>query len=477
MKAEKILLASPLLEYYLSEGLVVTQIYQIIEYAAETPFKSFLTQVMEARRKGDLDPSKVIIGDTYKLLANSSYGSLLMSREKHKNIKYFVSPARVQLYQNKPNFHATERLADDLFEVKMSKRSITENLPVHLGVYILQLAKLHMLRFYYNVLDTYVDRRHFQLLASDTDSLYFSLSEKSLDDVIKPDYRETYMKQIYHSCDDEYNDHPDYWFPRECCERHKTFDKKSPGKFKLEARGTCMIALNSKTYVLQQEKGGVKMSSKGLSHNALTDPFASYERTLSTGIPAGGSNTGFRVRNNAITTYKQFRQAISYFYVKRCVRNDGISTDPLTITLGPRPLRVCHDVVTSGHVLDPTRPQSLIFHQKSYPSLVHVLHVAVNMEDPENEIYQLLLPLNLNYCSLAGHTFVVSHYPRSAVNDPSLRKYYRQSIKYWTSGLQPEPSADWSPDKFPGKNRLGVVYSKLFQGDSWMYVCACVWSF
>ena len=224
MKAEKILLASPLLEYYLSEGLVVTHIYQIIEYAAETPFKSFLTQVTEARRRGDLDPSKVIIGDTYKLLANSSYGSLLMSREKHKNIKYFVSPERVQLYQNKPNFHATERLADDLFEVKMSKRSITENLPVHLGVYILQLAKLHMLRFYYNVLDTYVDRRHFQLLSSDTDSLYFSLSEKSLDDVIKPDYRETYMKQIYHSCDDEYNDHADYWFPRECCERHKTFD-------------------------------------------------------------------------------------------------------------------------------------------------------------------------------------------------------------------------------------------------------------
>ena len=46
------------------------------------------------------------------------------------------------------------------------------------------------------------------------------------------------------------------------------------------------------------------------------------------------------------------------------------------------------------------------------------------MEDPENEIYQLLLLLNINYRSLAGHTFAVSHYPGSAVNDPLLRKYY-----------------------------------------------------
>ena len=158
MKAEKILLASPLLEYYLSEGLVVTPIYQIIEYAAETPFKSFFNEATEARRRGDLDLTKVIIGDTHKLLANSSYGSLLMSLEKHKMIKYFDSHEMVQLYHNKPNFHPSERLANDLFEMKMSKRSITENLPVHLGVFILQLAKLHMLRFYYNASDTYVDR-------------------------------------------------------------------------------------------------------------------------------------------------------------------------------------------------------------------------------------------------------------------------------------------------------------------------------
>ena len=63
-----------------------------------------------------------------------------------------------------------------------------------------------------------------------------------------------------------------------------------------------MIALNSKTHILQQDNGDVKMSSKGLSQNALSDPFASYEQTLSTGIPAGGSNTGLRVRNGSITT-------------------------------------------------------------------------------------------------------------------------------------------------------------------------------
>ena len=51
-----------------------------------------------------------------------------------------------------------------------------------------------MLKFYYNVIDTIVDRRHFQLLSTDTVSLYFSLAGTTLEEVIKPEHLASYRK-------------------------------------------------------------------------------------------------------------------------------------------------------------------------------------------------------------------------------------------------------------------------------------------
>jgi hypothetical protein len=43
----------------------------------------------------------------------------------------------------------------------------------------------------------------------------------------------------------------------------------------------------------------------------------------------------FRVRNNGIATYQQRRNGFSYFYCKRRVLDDGVSTVPLDLELCP----------------------------------------------------------------------------------------------------------------------------------------------
>ncbi|CAH3180046.1 unnamed protein product, partial [Porites lobata] len=67
MKGEKILLATPLLKWYLEHGLEVTKVYQVVEFTPEPCFKPFGDAVSDARRAGDADPSKAIIADTMKL--------------------------------------------------------------------------------------------------------------------------------------------------------------------------------------------------------------------------------------------------------------------------------------------------------------------------------------------------------------------------------------------------------------------------
>ena len=60
---------------------------------------------------------------------------------------------------------------------------------------VYQLAKLRLLEFYHDFLDSYIDRRDFELIQMDTDSLYIALSEKSIDDIVKPEMRDEYFSK------------------------------------------------------------------------------------------------------------------------------------------------------------------------------------------------------------------------------------------------------------------------------------------
>ena len=70
MKGDKILLATPLLKWYLEHGLEVTKVHQLIEFTPEPCFKSFGDAVSDARRAGDADPNKAIIADTMKVFVS-----------------------------------------------------------------------------------------------------------------------------------------------------------------------------------------------------------------------------------------------------------------------------------------------------------------------------------------------------------------------------------------------------------------------
>ena len=84
MKAEKILLYSPLLKWYLNHGLQVTKIHRVhLLHARQTfcvvPRRSFIS----ARRAADNDKNKKQLGDTAKLKGNSFYGKMIENLEKH----------------------------------------------------------------------------------------------------------------------------------------------------------------------------------------------------------------------------------------------------------------------------------------------------------------------------------------------------------------------------------------------------------
>ncbi|KAK3698053.1 hypothetical protein QZH41_010824 [Actinostola sp. cb2023] len=77
MYGEKILLATPLLKWYLEHGLEVTQVYQVVEFTPEPCFSSFGVAVSNAHRAGDVDPSKAI-ANTMKLVSFGIEHTIIM---------------------------------------------------------------------------------------------------------------------------------------------------------------------------------------------------------------------------------------------------------------------------------------------------------------------------------------------------------------------------------------------------------------
>ena len=74
-----------------------------------------------------------------------------------------------------------------------------------------------------------------------------------------------------------------------------------------------------------------KQVSKGVNIKQNQFNKTTYLNVLKSQKSATGMNISFRVKDNSVYTYQQTKRALSYFYPKRKVLADGISTAPLEL--------------------------------------------------------------------------------------------------------------------------------------------------
>ena len=339
--ADRILLATPLLQWYLSKGLIVTKIHQTIQFSPEKCFEKFGQTVVDARREGDTNPATKVVSDSSKLMGNSAYGNCLKNVEKYRDVSYHKAEgSEIHSLINEKRFSHCEEINDDVIEIEMMKKSVKIDIPIQVGFFVLEYSKLLMLRFYYDFLLQYISDRDFCLVQTDTDSLYFALSTKTLFEAVKPElkakfkaeysswfaveYCETHQEEFFETC---FNGKE--WYPHPCCEKVKVFDNRTPGKFHVEFKGDGLVALCSKSYYCIGKES--KLSSKGISkvHNNLTAD--NYKDVLFTQEIKQGINKGFRVRDHSIYTYTQNRKGLNYMYGKRPVMSDHVTTRPTSL--------------------------------------------------------------------------------------------------------------------------------------------------
>ena len=249
-----------------------------------------------------------------KMLGNSAYGKTLMNKEKHLDVR-ICNLAEASKLINSPHFRRLVDFSDDTYEVASTKKTISIDQPMQIGLFVYQYAKLRMLQFYYDFMYKFFDKSDFQYVEMDTDSAYLAIAADSLDSMVKPELRE------------QYEEERQLWFPRP---DHMEYDRRTPGLFKVEWEGDGIVALNSKCYYCF---GGDKdkFSSKGVNKKINNITKDVYLDVLLSQQPKTVTNRGFRLQGLQMYTYQQLKYGFTYLYIKRKVLADGVSTVPLEL--------------------------------------------------------------------------------------------------------------------------------------------------
>ena len=272
-------------------------------------------------------PGNKILASETKLLGNSAYGKFIEVVERQTKVLYTKDEDEVDKHLRSAYFEDLVEIGD-AYKIESCKKEVKINRPFQVGIVVYQLAKLRMLQFYYDFLDKYIDRRDYELIQMDTDSMYFALSYDTLEEAVKPELLK------------EFENNKKQWLSWD------KWSNRESGLFKLKKEGRRAIPLCSKCYFVDDENSAkTKMSSKGVSQKQNMPPpkpnlslklkqehneqlWRRYERALD-GYKDMAINRGFRMKDGVMYTYEQHKLGLSVYYDKRWVLEDGIHTEPI----------------------------------------------------------------------------------------------------------------------------------------------------
>lgn len=229
-----------LLQFYIKLGLEVTKIHSVLSFKQEHIFQAYIQLNADLRAANSLSDFKKAF---YKFINNAIFGKTMESVRNRIDYKLVTDKEVHQKLVNSPRLKSERSIKPDLIGVEMSKNKVVLDKPIGIGFSILDLSKLHMYNFYYNVMKKHYGDR-VRLAYTDTDSLVLRIETKDVyADLAHPDLNSHFDFSNYPKSHPLYN----------------TQNKGVVGKFKDELGGLCMeefIALRSKMYAFQYRKEG-----------------------------------------------------------------------------------------------------------------------------------------------------------------------------------------------------------------------------
>ena len=294
------------LQFYLQKGMKIKQVHRGVKFKQRCWLKPWIDFNTEKRKVAKSDFEK----DMFKLMNNAVYGKTMENVRNHIDFELVSTQERIQKCINNPNYKGCNIINEELAGVEKTKTVLKLDKPIYLGMSILDLSKVHMYSFYYDVLKArYKD--DVRLIYTDTDSYVI----------------QTFTEDIY----EDWKGIKDYMDFSGYDKNHPCYDatnKKILGKFKDEMDGkiiTNFIALRPKMYCLKvfnEQKAEKK--AKGVPKLKVKRDLdmKDYEATLHEHIPKNVNFNAIRSKNHQIYSINQSKVGLTSYDNKRYWFND-----------------------------------------------------------------------------------------------------------------------------------------------------------
>lgn len=311
------------LKFYVDHGLQVTKVHSVLSFTQSTWMKPYIDFNTDKRKQAKTDFEK----DLFKLMNNSPFGKTMENVRSRVSMSFVTTNAAWNDKAVKLDRTVERKIAsplydghiiynDDLVAIKQKQKQLVLNKPIYAGMCILDLSKLLMYRFHYDVIRKQYGHRA-KLLFTDTDSLCYRIETSNFYQDMK-DNKELYDLSGY--------DHKSPYYD--------ATNKKVVGKFKDECDGKSpkeFVGLRPKMYSLlvgdeaKKTAKGVKtayMKNK-LSHSDYSRCLKSTKRSDQQQL---ASFNNIRSTKHVVQSIEIQKVGLCCYDNKRYLLDDGITS-------------------------------------------------------------------------------------------------------------------------------------------------------
>ena len=159
-----------LLKFYLEHGLILSKIHRVISFKQSRWLAPYIDLNSQRRSiaKNEFDK------DFFKLMNNCIYGKTIENQKKRSDIRLVTSRREAEPLVNKPHCLDFRAFDESTAAIELRKVICRIDKPFYVGFTVLELSKLHMYRFHYNVIKPKYGEKA-RLLFTDTDSLMYEI--------------------------------------------------------------------------------------------------------------------------------------------------------------------------------------------------------------------------------------------------------------------------------------------------------------
>lgn len=302
-----------ILKQALEHGLNLVKINRVLEFKQSSWLASYINHNTELRKIANNDFEK----DLYKLYNNSVFGKTMENVRKRINIKLVTDERKLEKLILQPNCINWTIYNESLAAIHFAKTKILFNKPIYIGLSVLDISKLHMYYYHYDVMLPYYGNNRLKLCYTDTDSFIHLIQTDDL-------YKDMGDLNAHLDLSNYPTKHPNY----------SNRNKKVIGKFKDEAAGkiiTAFVGLRSKMYAIRLDDDHILKKAKGVKKSVLkkTITFDDYVACLITNSPIRNEMPMFRSTKHDVFTIEQNKVSLCPLDNKRLVLEDGVSTKAL----------------------------------------------------------------------------------------------------------------------------------------------------